>query len=176
MPGPVFRTGDNVELRTIEEEDVEFLQEHVNDPRVRHSIGATEPISRAGEEEWIDSLYDGGHVQFLVCIDGDSVGTIGMEEPNDAWGTTEVGYMIRPEHWGNGYATDALRSLCGYAFEERRLAKVVGQAYATNPASSRVMEKVGFTKEGVLRAEAYVEGERVDVNRYGLLAEEWFEG
>jgi len=81
--------------------------------------------------------------------------------------------MIAPEEWGNGYATDALTAVCGYAFEERRLNKVYATTYATNPASSRVLEKAGFTREGVLRKEGFVDGDYVDMYRYGLLAEEW---
>jgi RimJ/RimL family protein N-acetyltransferase len=63
--------------------------------------------------------------------------------------------------------------MCRYAFEERRLDKVVAEAYATNPGSRRVLEKVGFREEGVHRQEAFVGGERVDLVHFGLLAEEF---
>jgi RimJ/RimL family protein N-acetyltransferase len=175
MPGPVFRDGDTVELRTVEEEDVEFLQELVNDPRVRVGLGATEPVTASDERDWVESVGEEGDAHFLICVDGDPVGVLGFQPPNEAWGVTELGYMVVPGEWGNGYATDALRELCGYAFEERRLNKLTANAYETNPASRRVLEKVGFTEEGRLRREAFVEGEHVDVYRYGLLAAEWFD-
>jgi len=173
MPGPVFRRGELVALRTVESEDVEFLQRLVNDPQVRRGTAQIEPINRIEEEEYVEALAEEDGVSTLVCVDGDPVGTIGFEERESCWGTAEVGYMIAPEEWDNGYATDALRELCAYGFEERRFAKVVARAYEPNGASRRVLEKAGFTEEGCLRREAFIGGERVDVYRYGLLASEW---
>jgi RimJ/RimL family protein N-acetyltransferase len=173
MPGPPFCTGETVELRPIEEEDAEFLQQTVNDPHVRTSLAAVEPKNRTQELDWIESLGDDGSVHLLVCVDGEPVGIISLKPPNEVWGVVEVGYMITPEQWGNGYATDALATLCGYAFNERRLNKVYATCYATNPASKRVLEKVGFTEEGLLRKEGFGGGEHVDLHRYGLLADEW---
>jgi len=173
MPGPVFLEGDVVELRTTEPEDVEFLQQLINDPRVRLNIGSTDPINGPEERELVESIGDRDGFHWTICADGDPVGTVGLHRPNEVWGTTEIGYSVAPEHWDNGYATDAIDLACRYAFQERRLHKVYANVYATNPASGRVLEKVGFTKEGELREEAFVDGERVDVYRYGLLAEEW---
>ncbi len=92
---------------------------------------------------------------------------------NDRWGTAEIGYMIAPDEWGNGYATDALRTLTAHAFRERRIHKLSAQVYETNDASQRVLEKAGYSQEGIFREEAFVDGEYVDVHRYGLLAEEF---
>lgn len=176
MPGPVFREGETVELRTVEEDDLEFLHETINDPRVRTTLAAFEPVTRSREREWIESIGEDGDVRLLIAVDGEAVGTVGLDVEDDVpWGTAEVGYLIEPEAWGNGYATDAVREICGHAFEERRLHKVHAAVYETNPASRRVLEKAGFSEEGVLREEAYVSGEYVDCHRYGLLADEYLE-
>ncbi len=173
MPGPVFREGETVELRTVEEEDVEFLQDVVNHPAVRPHIFRSDPLNRDQERAWVESLDEVDGFHFLVCDDGTPAGICGLNDPVESWGLVEAGYMIHPDHWDNGYATDAVRELCGYAFEERRYNKVTARAYETNPASRRVLEKVGFTEEGRFRAEAFVDGEFVDIHRYGLLADEW---
>ena len=173
MPGAVFLEGDRVELRTVDESDVDFLHQLVNDPRVRRGIAAVDPVTHAQEREWVDSRGDGDDINFVICDDSDPVGTIGLKPPNITTGASEVGYIVAPDDWGNGYATDALRAICGYAFEERRLHKVYANAYETNPASCRVLENVGFEKEGVHRDQGFVAGEHVDVFRYGLLAHEW---
>lgn len=171
MPGAVFLEGDRVELRTIELADAEFLCELINHPRVRSGIGSSTPVNGVQEREWIEAL-DREDLQLMVTVDGESVGTIGFGSPND-WGTTELGYMLHPAHWGRGYATEAVALVSGYGFEERRLNKLSASVYETNPASSRVLEKNGFREEGRLRQEAFVGGEYVDLLRYGLLAEEW---
>lgn len=173
MPGPVFRRGEVIELRTVEPEDEEVLQRIVNAPRVRSDIMATEPVNGPQEREWIESLGERDATTLLVCADGDPVGTVTMKAPNETWGTAEIGYMIAPDEWGAGYATDAVEVICRYAFEERRLNKVYATVYETNPASRRVLEKAGFTEEGVHRDEGFAEGEQVDVHRYGLLVDEW---
>jgi RimJ/RimL family protein N-acetyltransferase len=173
MPGALFQTSGQVELRTIEPEDADFLRRVVNDPQVRRSLAAVEPVNGPQEEEWIESIGESGDTKLLVCVDGDAVGSVTLREPNEVWGVAEIGYMVDPAAWNNGYATDAVEGICRLAFEERRLNKVYATVYAGNDGSRRVLEKVGFTEEGLLRQEGFVDGEHVDVCRYGLLAEEF---
>lgn len=176
MTGSLFREGDTVELRVVEDEDVAFITELLNDSRVRVDTATVGPKYTTEIRDWVDSLGEGGDADFVVCVDGEQVGVLSLSSPNKAWGTMEVGYSIRPVEWSNGYATDALEEACGYAFNERRMNKVYATMYAANDASNRVLEKAGFTREGVLREEGFVEGEQVDVYRYGLLATEWRDG
>ncbi|WP_410766832.1 GNAT family N-acetyltransferase [Haloferax sp. DFSO60] len=174
MPGAVFLEGDEVELRTVDGSDVDFLHELVNDPQIRRGIAALDPITRSQERKWVETRGKDDSINFIVSVGGEAVGTIGLKPPNNA-GVAEVGYMIAPDQWGNGYATDALRTMCGYAFEERRLHKVYANVYETNPASAAVLENAGFEREGVHREQGFVEGEHIDVLRYGLLVDEWME-
>lgn len=173
MPGPVFKHGDSVELRTIESEDAAFLQEVINDPRVRDGLMQVEPLNEQTERDWIDSMGDSDDTNLLVCVDGGPVGSVTLKAPHDIWGRAELGYLIAPAEWGNGYGTDAVQTICDYAFEERRLNKLYATVYETNQASCRVLEKVGFTEEGILREEGFVDGEYTDLHRYGLLKREW---
>lgn len=173
MPGALFQTSGRVELRTVEPADAEFLRRVVNDPQVRHSLGTVEPVNGPQEQEWIESIGESGDTKLLICVDGEAVGSITLREPNEVWGVAEIGYMLDPDAWNNGYATDAVGGICRIAFDERRLNKVYAIVYAQNDGSRRVLEKVGFTEEGFLRQEGFVDGEHVDVFRYGLLAEEF---
>lgn len=173
MPGPVFLEGETVELRTIEEADLDFVERLFNDPRVRQHTDRHAPAYRSRGRELLDSLGGGDKVVLLVCNDTERLGFINLFSMDDVFGTAEVGYGIAPDHWERGYATDALGTVCRYAFQDRGLHKVYGRVFATNPGSQRVMEKVGFRDEGVLREEALVDAERVDVHRYGLLTTEW---
>jgi RimJ/RimL family protein N-acetyltransferase len=173
MSAPPFLHGETVTLHPVEREDLEFVRDVINDPRVWSQLGSATPKNMEQEEQWLESLSeDDGDVQLLVCVDDDPVGTVGMHV-NETWGYGELGYLVAPEAWGNGYCTDAVRTLCRYAFDERRLEKVGAQCYDTNPGSRRVLEKAGFTHEGVLRKQAFLGGERVDLHHYGLLVEEF---
>lgn len=189
MPGPPFLSGEQVSLHPIQREDRQFCQELLNEPQVRRRIASTDPIAAEGERDWIKSQDHRDGFGFLICResaadDGDPlglgdaddavpVGTIELIPTHDVWGTAELGYAMAPDHWGNGYCTEALELVCRYAFDERRLVKLSAETLTTNPASARVLNKVGFRKEGSFRNEAFVDGQRVNVIRYGLLADEW---
>lgn len=87
--------------------------------------------------------------------------------------TAEVGYLVAPGERGNGYATEAAGLCLRYAFDDRDLYRVWATVNEGNDASVCVLEKLGFTLEGTLRAHEYADGERVDVGLYGILAAEW---
>ncbi len=174
MPGPAFLEGDDVVLRTIERDDLAFCQEAMNDPRVRGGFDAHAPVTMDDEEGWYDdAVVDGDDVHLLACVDGKPVGTVGLNGVTDVYGVAELGYWIAPDHHGQGFATEAARLLVGYGFDERRLHRVGARAFEFNDASRRVLEKVGFEREGVSRDAAFVDGKYVDVYRFGLLEPEW---
>jgi RimJ/RimL family protein N-acetyltransferase len=189
MPGPAFLEGESVDLRTFEEEDVEFLRDTVNDARVWKSLGGqVTPTSLAMERRFFEKeSRDDATIRFVVTsrdgdeahdggTDGrDGVVRVGMVELNDIeWDRSraEVAFWIAPAHQDAGYARDALSTLVDYAFDQLGLHKLTAEAFATNEASMRLLESIGFEREGRFRAEEYVDGEWVDVVRYGLLAAE----
>ncbi|WP_342775078.1 GNAT family N-acetyltransferase [Halosimplex halophilum] len=111
--------------------------------------------------------------EFRVESDEDDrVGAVDLVDIDEQFGTAEVGYFFAPDAWGNGYATAAVERVVDYAFEELRLHRVHARVFAFNEGSARVLEKVGFEREGVLREAAYMHGEYVDELRYGLLEPE----
>ncbi|WP_276271279.1 GNAT family N-acetyltransferase [Haloarcula litorea] len=170
MPDPAFLEGDSVALHPMTDEDVGLAVRLRNDPRVRTGVGGSEPTTPADVEARRESRDDPA---FVIRVDGEPVGNCVLHEDDHPWGYGEVGYAVLPDHWGNGYATDAVDCLARYAFTERRLHKLGADVYASNPASARVLEKVGFRREGRRRAHAFVDGEHVDLLSFGLLAEEW---
>jgi len=112
----------------------------------------------------------------LVCRDETPVGFAYLirERPNDpVYRSGELAYWITPDEWGNGYATAASRLLLEHAFDALGLHRIEASAFSSNDASRRVLEKLGFTEEGVARRKALVDGEWTDVVRYGLLEAEW---
>jgi [ribosomal protein S5]-alanine N-acetyltransferase len=85
----------------------------------------------------------------------------------------EIGYWMGSAYWGRGYATEAARALVAYAFAELDLHRVQGRHFRRNPASGRVMQKLGMQLEGVHR-DAYLRwGRFEDVAVYGILAPDW---
>jgi ribosomal-protein-alanine N-acetyltransferase len=91
-------------------------------------------------------------------------------EEGEAW------YLLRPDLWGQGMATEAARALVDYGFWDLRLHRIWASCLPDNPASARVLEKTGFRREGYLRKNLRVHGVWRDSYLYGLLAEEWLAG
>lgn len=170
MPGPVFARGDRLELRTVEPADHEFLREHCNDPELRRWFGTHSPLHADDVEEWLD---DEESVHFLPCTDGAPVGHAWLFRIRDVSDRAELGYWIAPEHQRNGYGTAAAELVVEYAFAERGCNRVLARVYEGNEGSRRVLETLGFEREGTLREHVFVGGEHRDVELYGLLAREW---
>ena len=99
------------------------------------------------------------------------VGAIGLRIAN-ANRHAEVGYWVGKEWWGNGFASEAGTELVRFAFEVLGLHRVMARHFASNPASGRVMQKIGMKQEGTLRQHFLKWGRFEDIVFYGILAGE----
>jgi RimJ/RimL family protein N-acetyltransferase len=84
-----------------------------------------------------------------------------------------LGYCLDDAAWGHGYATEAARCLLQWAFDTLALNRVQAETDTRNTASARVLEKLGFVREGMLREDCVVNGEVSDSWVYGLLRRQW---
>ena len=85
----------------------------------------------------------------------------------------EIGFTLAPAYQNRGYAAEAVRAMLDHLFRVRGLHKVSAEADARNIASARLLERVGFVREGLLRSHTWIKGEWTDDLIYGLLADEW---
>ncbi|MCL2397305.1 MAG: GNAT family N-acetyltransferase [Defluviitaleaceae bacterium] len=85
-----------------------------------------------------------------------------------------LGYMINRQYWGMGYASEALKAVLYLCFEGLRVNRVEAEHYTGNPASGRVMEKVGMKREGVTAKSHLVKGVFRDVVLYGITWDDYF--
>lgn len=171
MPGAVFTRGERVTLNTVHPDEYGFLQEQFNDPSIRRQAGVSLPTTEAAVADFVEETED--TVQFLICRDGTPIGHAVLTELDTQARTGELGWVvIHPDEQGNGYATEAVDLCLEHAFDDRGLHTVSAQVIEGNEASVRMLEKLGFKQEGVLREQEYADGEFVDVHRYGLLSSE----
>lgn len=85
----------------------------------------------------------------------------------------EIGYVLHPDHYGHGFATEAARPLLRIAFEELKVHRVVGRLDGRNAASARVLTKLGMRQEAHFRENEFVKGEWTDEIVFAILASEW---
>ena len=93
-----------------------------------------------------------------IVVDGQIVGSISVERmAEDQRNVGSIGYMILTPFWSQGIGTEAVRQICGIAFQELALERIIGEVFPENLASARVLEKNGFQLEET-RAGAVVKG------------------
>lgn len=191
-----------IALRPQQREDTAFIRDNVNRPAVRRLLRNYKPktahaIETEYEERQADS--DDGY-GFVVCaraVDGAAdesgdgseacadyeaepddaparpVGHVGLWRIDHVNGTAWFGIWIAEDHLHEGYGPRAAALVVEYAFRELNLLKMRAAVFEPNRPSRRMMEKLGFTREGVHRKEMYIDGERYDTYHFGLLREEW---
>jgi [ribosomal protein S5]-alanine N-acetyltransferase len=132
--------------------DARAIAELAGDYEVASMTGTIpHPYSEDMAVDWIESLQEGEEgVAFAVDLGGALIGCVGYRatEKDHA----EMGYWIGKPYWGMGYATEAARALILYAFEKEGFAYLTVGHFKENPASARVIAKLGFEPSGeVLR-------------------------
>ena len=174
---PTLQT-ERLTLRRFRLTDVDDVLEFANDEEwQRFLVPLPYPYERVHAEQFVAKsfLKDWkSHPTFAIVLDDTVIGEINLSI-NKSHQTAEMGYAIARRHWGNGYATETVRAVVDWTFETLCLAKIHAVAIVDNKRSWRVMERIGMTREGVLRSEVpgSESGQRHNMAYYGILREEW---
>ncbi|MEV0004074.1 GNAT family protein [Micromonospora sp. NPDC050980] len=115
----------------------------------------------------------GARVTVDRLCDGAFLGWCGLVRWNPEYRSASLGYCFDDAAWGQGYATEAARALLGWAFDTLDLNRVQAETDTRNLASARVLEKLGFLREGTLREDCVVDGDVSDSWVFGLLRRDW---
>ena len=165
-------------LQPFIQEDSLRIRELANNKEVASILGLPHPYSLEYAEDWIltqpDLIRKG--VEYPLAIVSkdlnDIIGTLTIRvDKNNNKG--ELGYWIGRDFWGNGFATEAVKRMIGYAFIDLNLNKIWATTLSRNKASIMVLEKVGLQKEGTLKENRLLENTYEDVDVYGLLQREY---
>jgi len=170
--------GSLVRLRAVEEADLPALHQMFNDPEVLYYLQVvTFPEAFAGTRAWWESSRrDRSVVNFVIeTLPGELAGACGLSGISDRTRHVTLGIWLGPPFWDRGFGTDAVRTVCRFAFREMNLRRVELHVFETNPRGQRAYEKAGFRDEGRLRSGHFVDGRPVDVIVMALLAEELVE-
>jgi len=106
-----------------------------------------------------------------IDLGGELIGTVNVAVGEDRQG--EIGFMVHPDHQGQGYATEAAEAILELAFIGYGLHRVCGSVEPNNTASVRVLERLGMRKEAHLTENAWVKSKWSSEAVYAILAREW---
>jgi len=115
----------------------------------------------------------GARLALEGAADGVFLGWCGLTRWNPDFRSASMGYCLDHAAWGHGYATEAGRALLDWAFATLGLNRVQAETDTRNAASARVLEKLGFVREGTLREDCIVNHEVSDSWVFGLIRREW---
>ena len=145
------------------------------------TLSIPHPYEDGMAEHWIsghDERFQTGTNVVFAIVEKKSlqlIGAVSLTVEKDAH-KAELGYWTGKPYWNQGYATEAAKSIIDYGFKHLRLNRIAARHFVRNPASGRVMQKVGMVQEGRLRKDVMKWGQFEDLYIYGLLREEWHEG
>jgi RimJ/RimL family protein N-acetyltransferase len=167
--------GTKTHLRALEHDDLRHFVTWINDPEVRRFVTMRYPLSMAEEEAWWQGFLR-RKKDFIFAIeakDGTYIGNIGLHDVEHENRRAELGIMIgNKAYWGQGYGTDAIQALLGWAFDYLNLNRISLRVYAYNERAIRCYEKCGFQHEGTMRQARYVDGRYYDEWVMGVLHDE----
>ena len=164
--------GKNTNLRVMEKEDLPLFAEWNNDLAFGGEYDPLEQSSRTEVEKWYDSLLSGGKSFIIEKKDGSKIGQI-LCLPKGPHYT--IGYRVIPNERNKGHCTEAVKIMIDYLFLSKEIVRIEAETNPENIASKRVLEKTGFTEEGLIRKSVFIRGEWRNGILYSILREDWKE-
>jgi RimJ/RimL family protein N-acetyltransferase len=177
---PIIRT-ERLILRTFNLYDAPVVQRLASDGEIASTTSDSEIPEPDMAEQWIKirqaRFGNGESFDFAIVHreQGFLIGAInlGVEYKNDE--SMQLGCWIGKSFWNQGYCTEATRAVVKYGFEVLRLHRIYARLFTRNPASGRVLQKIGMKHEGTLRESYKKWGNFEDVELYGILRSEYKE-
>lgn len=153
-------------IRSYRPADAESLARHADNRKIARNMRDTfpHPYTLRDAHHWIQLVQNQRpEANFAIASETEVIGGIGLVFRTDVHRrTAEIGYWLGEPFWGRGIATAALQAMTDYAFAHHDLVRLEAYVYEWNPASMRVLEKVGYVREGRLRKSVTKDGETID--------------
>jgi RimJ/RimL family protein N-acetyltransferase len=171
--------GSRLHLRWIERRDAPALFDIFSNREVMRywsSPAWTEPSQAGVFIEDVHRLFrEKSLFQWGVARQEDDlvIGTCTLADIDPQNRRAEIGFALHRDSWGRGYMEEALRVLLRFSFSEMELHRIEADVDPRNEASIKLLERLGFHREGYLRERWLVNGEINDTVFFGLLRREW---
>lgn len=166
-------------LRPISPDDLEFAYQHFSDPEVGRYLLDDDPVTSLDDAKAIIDFYVSPNAELYNRwiierkADGCPLGTCGYHKWSQRGHRAEIGYDLSPFAWGQGYMSEALDRVVEFGFTEMDLNRIEAVVHPENAASLRLLERHGFSREGLLRELLCRDDRYYDHWLLSLLKREW---
>ncbi|HSM96383.1 MAG TPA: GNAT family N-acetyltransferase [Rhizomicrobium sp.] len=122
-------------------------------------------------EAQIEDAASGQSMYWAVALtpEGAAIGSCDLSDIDRHHRRAEIGFLFNRGYWGNGYAREAMEAVVAFAFEDLELERLWARFHSGNLASQRLLERLGFSREGTLRRHVIRDGVRRDCEIYGRM-------
>lgn len=164
----------NYLLREWSLSDKISLAENANNINIWNNVRDYFPYPYTVEdgEQFINMVLskESPFTDFAIDVGGKAVGGIGIVLNSDVERiSAEIGYWLGEYYWNRGITTNVVEEMVDYAFSHFPIKKLYAPVFDFNRASQRVLEKVGFEREAVLKQAAIKNSKIIDLHYYGLI-------
>lgn len=172
-------TGEKIYLKLFEKEDIPKRVEWINDSKIQDTLNYDVPTSISKTTAWFNkTLLDNSRREFSIFAKDANqyIGFCGLFNIKTPVMKAELHCVIGDkEYHSGGYGTDAYRVLTNYGFEELGLNRIYGYQLEHNVGAHKVIEKLGWQREGLLRQNTYSHGEIKDQYIVSIIRQDWEE-
>ncbi|PKF75247.1 GNAT family N-acetyltransferase [Chryseobacterium sp. PMSZPI] len=168
---PIIKT-ERLILSQLEEKDLPFIVGYL-----QHKIysdltsNIPYPYTESDAKFWLKMANEAfenksGYTFGIRNKEGQIIGAIGLHDREDD--KAELGYWIGMPYWNKGYVTEAARAIVDFGFKTLNFNKIFATHFLHNPASGKIMEKIGMEREAILKEEVKKDGEYFDLALYSI--------
>ena len=179
LTAPNTIESDRLRVRIVAESDLPALLRVNSDEEVLKHLPYPIWNSMTDADAWYQRMLGiqstGSALQFALIEKRSAlaVGTCLLFRFEEASARAELGFVLGRPHWGLGYMREALTAIIDSAFDNMSLRRLEAEVNPRNQPSRKLLERLGFVKEGLLRQRWVTRGEAYDVEVFGLLRHEW---
>jgi RimJ/RimL family protein N-acetyltransferase len=162
-------------LRPLEARDVDAVFAMMSDAETMRfwdwpSFQDRETVAEIVDAQ-LDDMAQGNALYWAVALtpEGKAIGSCDLSDIDRHHARAEIGFLFHRAHWGNGYAHEAMEAVTAFGFEDLNLHRLWARFHTGNAASQRLLERLGFVREGTLRQHIVRDGARRDCEIYGRM-------
>ena len=164
----------DVKIRKVTKTDSKELYNLINDEDIIKQLSGYPfpcPLSKIEKEivAGIKGWTTGKSYQFTILFENEIAGFIVLENPSADKRRYDIGFYLGKKFWGKGIATEAVKQACAFGFTKLSLYRIQADNDSDNPASGKVLEKAGFTLEGIRKKNQKKGDKFTDLHMWGLV-------